>query len=168
VDVIKSRLTVPAGSGTATVTPGGLLTSSGVVVGTTAVTTEETLFTYDLPANTLVTTGRVIRVRATGRFGANANTKTVRLYFGTNAVVTLTGAHNNLGWCVESDVMRTAANTQVGTLGRAQVSTTMQLALPGSLVGQTETDAINIKVTGQNGTSSLNDVRVYSVTVELL
>jgi hypothetical protein len=168
VDIRKSLRSIPAGAGGMAISPSGLLFSSSTVVGTTAVTTEETLWTETLPINTLTTAGKVLRIRAGGRFGATANTKTVRLYFGTTVVVTITGAHNNLAWSIEVDIRRVAADTYVAMLGRSQVGATMALGLPGSLNAESDASPIVLKVTGQNGTAAVNDSRIYGMTVEFL
>jgi hypothetical protein len=72
------------------------LYSTAVSVGNT-LTTEETLSSYTLPANTVVNPGDGIIVTGDGHCVGNANTKTLKLYLGT-APLTLnptTTAPNN-------------------------------------------------------------------------
>ena len=65
---------------------GGKLNIDNTTAGTTAVTTEETLLTYTLPANSLTQGGRGIRIRAWGTTAATATTKRIRLKFGATNV----------------------------------------------------------------------------------
>src|SRR5258708_5614516 len=57
--------------------------------GNGADTTEDTLFTFTIPANAFDTLGRGVMVSAFGTTGTSAHTKTVRMYFGTGVSFTL-------------------------------------------------------------------------------
>ena len=73
-----------AGNSTSNVRVAGQITAQLTPAGTPANTNETTLQTFTLPANTLDAPGRCLKIRAWGTFGANANGKTVRLYFGVS------------------------------------------------------------------------------------
>lgn len=157
-----------AGAGTETFRPAGVINADTTLGATTAVTTEETLITYTFPANSLDVNGKAIRIRASGITAANANVKTVRLYFGTTVLISndITTTPNNQSWYFEATVIRTAATTQKcvahGSVATANQTTTYQ----GS--GQTLTSTVTIKVTGQNGTATAADITAQFLHVEFL
>ena len=156
---------INGGGGSQTVKPMGakVSTTSG---STTAVVTEEDLISYTLPASSLDATNRGLRVKAAGTFAANGNTKTIRLYFGSTVIMSnnVTTAPNNAGWELEYEIFRTSATTEKaigsGTVGSAQQTTTY------TGVGETLTGALAIKITGQNGIATANDIvaQILSVT----
>jgi hypothetical protein len=131
-------------------------------VGNLADTTDDVLFTYTLPANALDKAGRAITVTAYGKYAANANNKTVKLWFGATTIAT-TGvqAANGTGWQLQADVTKlgvVGANTQI-----AQGQNMVGAAHGGVNVPVTPTEvesgAIVIKVTGASGTTgAANDV----------
>jgi hypothetical protein len=123
-------------------------------------TGETTLFTYDLPANGLVTTNRGVKISCYGSSANNANTKTLRVYFGT-AMQTITIPAAVPGdWEVVSTIVRTGASAQryasKTLVENDTTNATLTFINQGTLT-QTETGAITIKVTGQSGTAS-NDL----------
>jgi hypothetical protein len=143
-----------------------LLNLNTTSTGNGADTTEDTLLSYSLPANTLGTTARGLRITAWGNTAANGDNKTIRLYFGSEVVASPTAATNNKGWWVYMEVYHTAANAQV-VFGLGQVDTTAitPLVTTGT---ETETSAIVIKVTGQAGTGNANDIVAKGLIVEPL
>lgn len=155
---------INGGGGSDTVYPMGtdVQTTAG---STTAVTSEENLITYTLPANALDATGRGLRIKAAGSTAANTNVKTIRLYFGSTVVMSnnVTTTPNAAGWEFECEIFRTSATTEKaiarGTVGSAQQTTTY------TGVGETLTGALTIKVTGQNGTASAADITAQLLTV---
>lgn len=156
--------------GIAAVTPGanGVLNSqvSAAGAGNTADTNEDVLFTYSLPANTLVNTGKGLRITAWGKTAANADNKTMKLYFGSEVITTPTAATNNKGWWLELDVFRTGASTQQ-VFGLGQVDTTA-VTVYSAAGAETETAAITIKVTGTAGTANANDILCFGMVVETI
>lgn len=134
--------------------------------GTTAVTTEETLFSYTLPAGTLDADGEGIRVTAYGSFAATANAKTVRCKFGGNTYITnaVTTSPNGVNWKAQFDVLRAGATSAVG-FGDMVVDATLQ-GVDNSKAGITWANANDVEITGQNGTAALNDIVLSQVTVE--
>lgn len=135
--------------------------------GTAADTNETDLWSYTMPAGTLNANGKGVRVTIFGTYGANANTKTVRGYFGGTLVADIgAAAFNNSGWKLVMDVIRTGASAQVGFGAGLAPATTVatRLATPA---GDTTT-ALEIKTTGQNGTAAANDVVFRGAIVEAL
>lgn len=129
---------------------------SATGVGNGADTTEDTLFTYTLPANSLSLVNQGLSILAAGTLANNADNKTVKLYFGTQSYSLGTVATANVAWSVKMTVFKTASNAQLilceGMIG----STAIALSL---LTGtQTDTSSIVIKVTGQAGTANANDI----------
>lgn len=133
---------------------------SSVIFGNTAVaatatgTTEQILATYSLPANALNTVGRRLRVHAQFSTAANVNTKTFRLYFGTQVISNST-AVSAAGSVLDLYITKSGANTQIVT-GSGYAGTV--LTTPFSAAGaNTDTAAIVIKATCQDTTSAAND-----------
>ena len=146
----------------------GLLSSAYSNVGTTAVTTEETLFTYTLPASTVTASGKGIRIKASGSTAANGTTKTIRLKIDGNVLVynvTVT-APNNDKWVFEATILRSGASTS-SSYGIMHIGTASEAIVIGS-PAVTWANANDIVVTGQNGTSGANNIVCGLVTVELI
>lgn len=158
-----------AGTGGAFFNPIGQIYAGVTSTGTTAVTTEEVLQTFALPANSLTANTyankrRGVRVRAWGTTAANANNKTMKLYFGASVITTPTAATNNKNWYLELLVYRNAAGTQV-VLGSGQVDTTV--VTPYFAAGtDDDTTALTIKCAGTNGTASANDIVCKAMIVD--
>lgn len=135
---------------------------------TTAVTTQEDLMTYSIPANTLKA-GQKVRLTAWGTTAANANTKTVRLWFGANSVVDHSGTWNTTPWKITADIF-------VLTTGGAATQEYNGVAWPTALVqtvrqgtaSNADNVAVTVKVTGQNGTASAADIVCQGFTVEII
>ena len=157
---------IAAGLGGSAVNPAGVLSVNTTSNGNTAVTSEEILMSYSLPAKTLSATGKGIKIRAWGTTAANADNKTIKLYFGSAVITTPTAATNNKGWEVELEVFRTGSGTQV-VFGKGQVDTTnvTPLVTTGT---ETDTGAITIKVTGTAGTANANDIVAKGLIIEML
>ena len=124
---------------------------------------EDDLISESLPAGTLSVDGDAIRIVAAGTFAANANNKTVKLYFGGTVLVSSGAvAVNNGNWRIEALVIRTGAATQKASASLA-CSDPATLAARSGYAAPTETlsGAVTIKVTGE-GTAD------GDVTAELL
>lgn len=134
--------------------------------GNGADTTEDTLATYSLPANTLGTTMRGLKIRAWGTCAANADNKTMKLYFGSEVIATPTAATNAKNWWLEMEVYHSGANAQV-VVGRGIVDTTSVTPLVTTGT-ESESAAIVIKVTGQAGTGNANDIVIKAFVIERL
>lgn len=166
VDTNKNISGFGAGTGTASYAPMGTINVNTTSTGTGADTTEDTLTTYSLPANTLSAAGKGLKIRAWGTTAANADNKTMKLYFGSEVIATPTAATNNKNWYLELEVYKTAANAQVVD-GRGIVDTTA--VTPYFATGtETDTAAITVKATGTNGTGNANDIVIKGFIVEML
>jgi hypothetical protein len=146
---------VALGAGTVKRVPNTLSKQTGSV-GTTAVTTEETLFTYTIPASTLKP-GQKIVMTAWGTTANNSNTKTVRTRFGGNSIqATPLAVSNNASWKIVADIHCTAANAQeyITVMVSDGISTDPLTAT----LTVTDTSTIVILVSGQNGTANANDI----------
>jgi hypothetical protein len=143
----------------------GVLANNVTSAATTATTAETTLQQYTLPANTLSAAGQSIRVRCFGTTGANANNKTMKLYFGPVSGTTATAGTNNKGWFLDMLVTRGAVVTTDIVLVNGQVDTT---AVTPQVTTSSDSFAVNqlIKCTGTNGTASANDIVATQMIVE--
>ncbi len=148
---------------------GTVLTESHTTVGTDADLLEKTLWTWDLPANTLSVDGQSIRITAGGLFAGNVDVKTVRIYVGacTRSVNNASAAPNGLHWYLDVTVQRRAA-TSILMAGTYQVGGTLQNASGATICTETLSSPITVKITGQNGTAVANDSTLHISMVELL
>lgn len=168
---LKNAFAVAVGSGTASATVGGTLSSSTTAVSTTDLL-EDTLASYSLPANTLAVNGRGVRITVTCTFAANANAKTARVYFGSSVVAlstSLAASPSNLTWHAVYTVFRTGAATQYASglsvlsgVGAAQATSQTPVAPTETLSG-----AVLIKVTG-SGPTTIGDITLTSFLVEAI
>lgn len=153
--------------------PAGGFHPMGVIYGTTgttataAGTAEQVLATYSLPANALDTAGRRIRVRVAFHAAANANNKTVKLYFGASVITTATAATNNKNGFLEMDIVKTGASTQI-VWAKGGVDTTAVTPYVNASSTEADTAAIVIKATGTDGTDSAGDITVDDFSVQYM
>lgn len=163
--VIASGLSVPVGGSTSTMPVRGALATELSATATIGNTNETDLQTYTFPANAFNTNKQAVHIKAWGTFAANGNNKTVRIYFGSVAFVNSTAiAANGTKWVIEGTVYRTGSSTQK-SVGHIAHGTT-EVGHQQNTLTETDTAAITIKVTGQNGTSSANDIVCQGMTVE--
>ena len=145
-----------------------ILTVNTTSACTTESTLEEDLWTYTLPAGTLNTNGKAVRVTAVFDYLNNGNNKTSKIYFGGSVIGGRgAAADNNSFILIEASVIRTGAATQKAA-GGTSVSTTATRLVTVVTPSETLADAITIKATGQSGTGTLNDVCFVSAIVEIL
>lgn len=148
---------------------GGLINAQTGSVGTTAVTSEEVLQTYTLPANTLAVAGQSIRVTCPYTTGATANNKTVKLYFGASVISTPTYAGNAQVGRLSFIVTRTGAATQKffgsGMAGTGSLTPVAEVYTAGT---DALTAGVVIKCTGTNGTAAANDIIAQAMITELI
>lgn len=144
------------------------LIGSDVQASTTGVgngvdTTEDVLYTFSLPADSLTVTGQGLEITAYGTLANNGNNKTVRLYFGTQVYSLGTVTTANAVWSAKLTVTRTGAGAQLilgeGLIGATPIARTL---LTGA---EDDTAAIVIKVTGQSGTAAANNIVAKSMVV---
>ncbi|HUU94164.1 MAG TPA: hypothetical protein VM487_00360 [Phycisphaerae bacterium] len=156
--VRSRRLGAPAAGGGADGT--GPVTALSVdldQVGTDADTAEKDLLTFVLPANTLATDGDAVRIRGYVLCAGNANVKEAKMHFGATELISSTAiAYNGQAFSFDAMVYRTGVGTQFA-YGKF-------LRSLGAVLGKRttptddETGTITIRLTGQNGTASANDI----------
>ncbi|HEX9472493.1 MAG TPA: hypothetical protein VF957_23455 [Bradyrhizobium sp.] len=124
--------------------------------GNGADTTEDTLFTFTIPANAFDTLGRGVMVSAFGTTGTSAHTKTVRMYFGTGVSFTLAiGTIASSAWNMQLQVYKgSAVNTQIAQGQNILGGTHQGITAPLSGT-EPENAGIVVKVTGQVGTGAV-------------
>ncbi len=145
------------GTGATTIIPSGSLSVN--TTGVNNVTTgETTLMTYDLPANTLVTTGQMVEHEIRGVFASSANAKTLKIYFGGTVVLSNSLPINTAGaFWGKFSYQRTGSSAQnwnfifMRTV-TAATGTAPPVVTSGTCT-ETETAAITMKVTGTGGAS---------------
>lgn len=163
-------------SGTVTVTPnigtGGETASLGGLIDFQAGATgnvgggEDNLFSYTLPANTLTTSLRGIKITGAGTT-SGANPVIVRLKFGATTIVSHTLDNVAGGWEVEAKVFRTALNTQVTwSFARQGGASADPINVQYTAAAITETATIVLQFTGE-GTAN-NDIVQNVMMVEAL
>lgn len=136
-------------------------------VGCTNAGTDDTLFTYSLPAAALSANNRAVRISTHGTAANNANAKTVKLFFGATAIESkaLTAAQTDT-WVADGIVFRTGAATQEarGTLLEGGTATITDVTQSGPT--ETLSGAVVIKVTGN--CTGANDILGKSLLIEML
>lgn len=145
---------------------------SGVPVGNGADATEDTLFTYTLPAGKLANNGDVIYINAVIQNAANANNKTCKFYFGgTSFAVESANALNNNTFHVQLIIKKIGANSQMMFLHSMNSANGTGVTNAGNVLSnqtasETESGTIVLKVTGQSASSGANDVvcKAYDIT----
>lgn len=133
-------------------------------------TGETDLMTFSLPANSLNFDGDSIEVEAYGFFANNANTKTIRFYFGSTPVAfTVVGTGGSItAWYLKAVVIRNSSSTMtgVGTLfADSDVAPKAVYINTLSAGGVVYTGTNTIKLTGVGGAT--NDIRQQSMITKL-
>lgn len=139
-------------------------------VGNAADTSEDNLMTYSLPAASMSSNGRGVRITAWGSGVSTTDVTTVRCYFGATAVTTkvLTASQANT-WKADFAVIRTGATTQVASGSILNGGTTSSVTQATASPGETLSGAVTIKCTGQRATtSSANSVQQLGMVVEFI
>ncbi len=122
-------------------------------------TGEDNLITYALPASAMPTRDTGVHVTAWGTTANNANAKTIKLYFGSQVILTnaLTVSIAGL-WRIEADVVSTGTDTQ-DYVSQLVTTGTAGVALNDIEIGTATQDdgaAITIKCTGE--ATATNDI----------
>jgi hypothetical protein len=125
-------------------------------------TGEDDLMTYSLSANQLQA-GSCVRISAWGTIANNANSKTLKLYFGSVVLTASLPTSVAETWRVEAVIIASDANAQ--SYSASIITATSQDAESGTLT-ETDTDAIEIKCTGE--ATSTNDITQNGLSVEYL
>lgn len=162
------RSRTQAGLGTSAFPGGGNIYSNQSVAGfgNLSDTTEDTLDSFTLPGGTLDNPGAQVFIYAHGTYANNTNNKTVKLYFGTQAISTGVQTMSNLAWVVEAVVQKTAANAQVIS-GQYMAGATHGGATYNS-GAENDTGGIVLKVTGQSGSVASGNMLLKGWFVQVL
>jgi hypothetical protein len=126
--------------------------------------TETTMRTYSMPANTLTSSNTLLRIKAGGTW-TTSKTVVMRVYFGASVVATTTSTSAG-GWLVEAMVNYVGVTSQ-----RSTASTVYLTSAKAEIITPSETlsSSIIIKVTGDNNTDAGNGVITSRyLTVELV
>ena len=130
---------------------------------------EDNLMSYTLPVGKLDLDTKGVRVTAWGSFVNNANAKTLKLYFGSTAILS-NGLTTNVGdnWKIEASVHRTGADAQDYVAQITTVTTALAASTVTSQGSLTEDDGatITIKCTGE--ATSDNDIVQEGMIVEFI
>lgn len=138
---------------------------SAAGIGNGADTTDDTLFSYTLPAGALSMVGQALSIRGFGTLANNANNKRASFFFGagrigsTNIITTA-----NVSWLIRLTVFKTGPSTQF------LVSETMVSSITSNVVcravSETDTAPIVIKLVGASTTTgAANDVVANGMTL---
>jgi hypothetical protein len=163
---LSDGATVIFGTSSSLATVGGTLSSNTTSTCTIANTSETDLWTYSLPANALSVDGRGVRVTAYFTYAANADTKTVKIYFGSASATLDNSATSGNGVRGTMVVIRTGSNAQFLAADAVRGFAVSSSAV--TTTTQTDTAAITIKVTGTNGTAAANDICFKGALVEAI
>jgi hypothetical protein len=164
-----SSPTIPAGTSTSTATVGGVLVASTTTYTYTANATEQTAYTYSLPANTLSANQKLIRITTFGTGSATADVRQVRVKFGATTIATFSAGagFTSRTWRVQSHVIRTAAAAELAEShywASGNVTGGAEITTPAA----DTTGAVNVVVTLQSDTASAGDLVFNGIIIELL
>jgi hypothetical protein len=128
---------------------------------------EDDLITYSVPAGTLATDGDYIEFTMTFTFAANANSKQIKVYFGSTAIYTSGARLQNDGTLtVTGRVIRTGAATQDAAIEVSTNTVNFDDVAFYSTAAETLSGAITLKATGE-GVSN-NDIVQKILTVKYI
>jgi hypothetical protein len=138
-----------AGLSTTLAKLGGNLAQNLTAVGNVGVG-EDDLMTYAVPANALAVSNEQIFAIALGSFAANANSKRVRAYFGSDLIFDSGAAAFNAGrWKLEICIYRTGAATQRAFVNWVSSNATLAIDMETSTPARTLSGANTLKVTAE-------------------
>lgn len=144
---------------------GGMLSVNTISVSN-SFAAETDLITYSLPQNTLTNNGDVLEIDAWGVYAANANNKTVKLYFGSQTLFT-TGAiaANDGTWSLKAKIIRKTDTTQEIVSEILSSNGSVSDSATRTAGTQDLTTALTIKCTGQGASGS--DITQYALKINL-
>lgn len=138
-----------------------VMANSSTNVTTTLAATEQDLFNFSIPANTLSANNQYLVLTFRDRNAATANTKQLRMYFGATLMGDTTAvASNNNWWSGECIIWRTGAAAQKAICGANNWTNTGSWATAqggGGAISTPAADttaAITIRITGTDGTAA--------------
>ena len=168
LQVGTGAVAVQPGSGTGRALVGGALNTNATPVGNGADVTEDVLMTYSLPANSLTVNTRGVEIHAWGITANNTDTKTLKCYFGSTAIMTQALTVSIAGvWDVRATVLRTGAATEeaIATLASQGAAGIAMSTVIDTQPSADTTGAITINCTGQANATNANDIKQNGMTV---
>lgn len=127
---------------------------------------ETDLMNYTIPANMLINIGDTIDIKAWGVYAANGNSKTVKLIFGGQTILTTGAISANDGtWRIEATIVRKLVNSQEIIADIISSNSSVSDSATRTAGTQTLSSANIIKITGQG--SSTNDITQYCLRINL-
>lgn len=127
---------------------------------------EDDLITYTLPAGVLAADGETVRIKAWGTTVNNANTKTLKLYFGSAVILTNALTISAAGkWVLEAVVVRTGTDIQ-DYMAELRETGTGNSDIENGTATQDDGASIIIKCTGT--ATSNDDIKQEGMIVELI
>lgn len=131
---------------------------SSVATPTTTGTSQETFYTYSVPAGTLVNAGDSVRAECLGTGAANNNSRSLDMYWAGTQVSgkTTAAAVNNGGFEITATIIRVTASSQVANgRGTSGINgTTEALAKWHALPAEDLTAAVTITCKGTTPTAA--------------
>lgn len=130
---------------------------------------EDDLITYSLPADAMSVAGKGVRITAWGTFPNNADTKTLKIYFGSQVILTYAFTVSIDGaWRAVAEVFSTGTDTQdyVAQLNVFETTPASAIDIETGTATQDDGAAITIKCTGE--ATSDNDIVQLGQLVEFL
>ena len=110
---------------------------------------ETDLMTYVLPASSMTLANDSLRVTAFGICANNANAKTLKVYFGTAVLQTVSLTISQAGaWRIQAEMIATGSSAQRCFSQLVQGGTTSFVAAAYTSAAETSSSAITVKVTG--------------------
>lgn len=138
-------------------------TQSATAVGNVGIG-EDDLATYVLPASAMTTVGDTLIVSAWGTTANNANVKTLKMYFGTDLVLTTILTPSQVSpWVVDANIVRTGVGAGRVVARLTQGGAVTIVDAESTSYAQTETAAITVKLTGE--ATANNDVQQFGMVV---
>lgn len=161
----------PGGSATVDATAVGRIASDFATHTASSGGGETDLATATVKANTLLATGKALRVTGFGTMANNGNTQTIRFYFGVTGFIAITGiaAVANKGWYATALVIASSSSAErVGghlNVGAAGVPV-LNAGFQGTAAVALNAD-VTVKFTGASSAASA-DVTQEGMVVEVV
>lgn len=154
---------VQSGTNTVWARVGGTVSVNTTAVGNVG-TGEDNLMTYSVGANVLGANSDYLRIKCSGSFAANGNTKQVKAYFGaTQLFATGASAFNAGDWVMSIEIIRTGAATQIANVTWNSSNSTLISSASVPAPTETLTGAVTFKLTGE--ATDDNDIVQKTATV---
>lgn len=149
---------------------GGSLKTDFTANSNAAAAGDQTLTTYTVPASTFSANGDRLEIHAWGTLANTANTKIVKLIFGSTTVIASPNqyASESAGWDIKATIVRTAAATQITTASLNTTDTVLaqELLYAQSAPTETMSGTVVLKCTGASSGSAAADITQLGLTVD--